>query len=199
MTADGLAAKIAHRWVQVYTRGLPVEAAEQRREEILSDLWEHHDDSVRAGRSRRRHDLEVIERVLCGIPADLSWRRGIQRSQPRPATGDPMSSILALIIVAGLGVAAPLPFLVLLGTGLEMAELLWVLGSLALAAVLATGLSLRLRASRPTLATALLTIGAFAPSMAWFWLPPAYLLTLAVIVAAVVTARNRPAIEPHAA
>lgn len=105
-------------------------------------------------------------------------------------------STLALIIVASIGIIAPFPFLALLGTGLKTAELLWVLGSIALAGVLAGGLALRLRGRNPIISTVLLVVGAFAPSAAWFWMPPVYLLTLAVIGMALFTARNRPTVNP---
>ena len=206
MTTDGVAARIGRRWVRIYTSRLPADDAEQRRAEIHSDLWEHHSDSVRSGHGQLRHNLEVIERVLSGIPADLSWRRGIQRSQLRPDEGDPMTSqqtsdrsIIALVIVAGLGMVAPTPFLILLATGLETAEVLWVLGSASLAAILATGLVLRLNGGRPVFSTVLLVLGAFAPSTAWFWLPPVYLLTAAIIVTALLTVRKRPTIQPSPA
>lgn len=206
MSINGPGHWIGRRWVHLYTGRLPPDHAQQRRDEIYSDLWEHHDYSVRSGHSQRRHNLEVIERVLSGIPADLSWRRGIHRSLARPDTGDPMSteqtvprSTLALIIVAGPAIIAPFPFLALLGTGLKSAEILWVLGSVALAAILAVGLALRVRGRNPIVSTVLLVVGAFAPSAAWFWLPPVYLLTLAVIVTALATARNRPAVHPSPA
>jgi hypothetical protein len=199
MSIDGLGPRLGRGWVRIYTSRLPTGQAVQRRDEILSDLWEHRDHSVRSGHGRLRHDLEVIERVLSGIPADLSWRRGIQRSQVRPDTGDPMTtqraiprSTQALIIAAGLAIAAPFPFLALLGTGLGTAEVLWVLGSIALAGILAVGLTLRLRTRRPLVSTGLLVVGAFAPSAAWFWMPPVYLLTAAVIVTALLTIRSRP-------
>jgi hypothetical protein len=203
MSGDDLGARFARRWVRLYTTGLSPVEAHQRWEEIVSDLWEHHHDSVQSGQSRLRHNLEVIERVLSGIPADLSWRQGIQRSQPRPDTGDPLTtqqpiprSTLALIIVAGVGIVAPFPFLNLLGTGLKIHEVLWVLGSIALAAILAVGLGLRLRTNRPVLSTVLLSVGAFAPSVAWFWLPPVYLLTVTVIIIALISARNGPVTQP---
>lgn len=199
MSTDHPGARFAQRWVQLYTSRLPADDADQRRAEILSDLWEHHQDSVKSGHNQRRHNLELIQRVLSGIPADLSWRRGIQRSQLRPDIGDPMTtehdvprSTLALIILAGLGIVAPFPFLSLLSTRIRPHEVLWILGSIALAGILATGLTLRFRTYKPILSTVLLSVGAFAPSAAWFWLPPVYLLTFAVIVTALITAQNRP-------
>lgn len=206
MSSEGMGARIGRRWVRIYTSRLPTEEADQRREEILSDLWEHHKHSAQSGHSQLRHNLEVIERVLSGLPADLSWRRGIQRSQLRPVTGDPMTtqqtiplSTLALIIVGGLGIVAPFPFLVLLGTGLKTLEVLWILGSIALAGLLAAGLVLRLTVDRPVVSTVLLVIGAFAPSTAWFWLPPVYLLTVSIVAVALITARNGPIARPRVA
>lgn len=38
-------------------------------------------------------------------------------------------------------------------------------------------------------------VGAFAPTAAWFWMPPVYLLTLAVVGTALFTARNRPTVH----
>lgn len=100
-----------------------------------------------------------------------------------------------LIVVAGLGIVAPFPFLALLGTGLKTQELLWVLGCVALAAILALGLSLRFKTRRPVVSTALLMVGAFAPSLAWFWLPPVYLVTAAIMIVALVTARSDPIMQ----
>ena len=104
-------------------------------------------------------------------------------------------STVALIITAGLGIIAPFPFLALLGSELGTAELWWILGSISLAGLLALGLIVRLRTNRPLASTALLIVGAFAPSAAWCWIPPVYLLTAAVIIIAVATIRT-PAL-PH--
>jgi hypothetical protein len=38
-------------------------------------------------------------------------------------------------------------------------------------------------------------VGAFAPSSAWFWLPPVYLVTASIIIVAVFTAGNEPVIQ----
>ena len=202
MTMHDLSGRICRRWVRTYTSRLSPEVAEQRRREIISDLWEHRQHSLAIGRSERRHNLDVIERVLSGIPADLSWRRGIQRSQLRPETGDPMTtqqsvprSTVALIATTTVAIMATFPFLSLLGTGLASAELLWLFGALGLAGALAVGLTLRLRGTNPIVSTGLLLTGAFAPSLAWFWLPPVYLLTVAVIVTALLTVRNGPTIK----
>jgi hypothetical protein len=70
MTALVLA--LARAWVSLYTRGLPAELRDRRREEIASDLWEQRHDE----RSRRPSlaGVDVLGRVVRGVPADLSWR-----------------------------------------------------------------------------------------------------------------------------
>jgi hypothetical protein len=40
-----------------------------------------------------------------------------------------------------------------------------------------------LRGRRPMVST-LIVVGAVAPALAWFWLPPTYLLSLAIVLAA---------------
>lgn len=199
MSADGPGARLARRWVGLYTLGLPPDQAEQRRDEIRSDLWEHHDDSIRCGHGRLRHNLLVFERLLSGIPADLSWRRGIQRSRRQPAARHlgatrptTLRSGLALVVMAALGIAPSLGNLALLGTGLQDHDLLWILGSITLAGMLTAGLALRLTARMPGLATVLLLIGAFAPTVAWFWLPPVYAATATIAILALVTGRVPP-------
>jgi hypothetical protein len=94
---------------------------------------------------------------------------------------------------------APFPFLSLLRPGIKAAELLWILGSIALAGILAAGLALRLLTYRPVASTTLMAVGAFAPSVAWFWFPPVYLLTAVVIITALLTARNQPLDRPRTA
>jgi len=54
-------------WVRLYSRGLPVEAAERRRAELESDLWEHCHDPDEPGEA-------LVGRCLRGVPADLWWR-----------------------------------------------------------------------------------------------------------------------------
>ncbi len=206
MISANLGPWLCRRWVKIYTSCLPRELAEQRRHEITSDLWEHRNDSTNAGRSALSHNLDVIDRVLSGIPADLSWRKGIQQSQLRLQTGDPMvktrqipRSTIALIVLAAFGIATPLPFVALLGTGIKTAEIAWMLGCLGLAAVLAAGLVLRLRGTSQLVSTALLVVGAFSPSVAWFWMPPVYLVTVAIIVMALATFRSQPIFGPEPA
>lgn len=74
------AAKLTRAWVKSYTRGTPAELRDRRRAEIDSDLWEH---STQGGYSSGllETSLEILVRLLLGIPADLSWR--LEHVSPR--------------------------------------------------------------------------------------------------------------------
>jgi hypothetical protein len=199
---DGVGPRLCARWVRCYTRRLPAGVAAQRRAEIDSDLWEHQHRSLATGRTQAQHEIEVIGRVLSGIPADLSWRRGILRSQTQPDAGvaitphrrtELATTTLRVLAAISIGmVVSLLPALLpwALDDGLGWSEVVWVLGANLLAAALAVGLYLRRR--RPLLSTALLVVGSLAPSLAWFWLPPVYLVTVAIAVAAIITTPSRP-------
>lgn len=192
--------RLSTTWVRFYTRQLPNEAAERRREELASDLWEHTADAKRRGQRRWVHEFEVIGRVLSGLPADLSWRRGILRSLRRPESGAPMptttystrSSSLVLTALAVVGIAigtTSIPIAVSFADEMSGADFLWPALVMTFTTLLCVGLALL--TARPQAATALLTIGAAAPALAWFWLPPVYLLTAAIAITAVATRRRR--------
>ncbi len=57
-------------WTGICTWGLPSAMRESRRAEIESDLWESQFDA-RPGLSPA---LQIIMRLLLGIPDDLRWR-----------------------------------------------------------------------------------------------------------------------------
>lgn len=204
---NGLGARTCVRWTAWYTRGLPLEISQSRRDEVASDLWEHGRDAAAAGRGWLHYDLDVLGRVLSGIPADLTWRQGILRSHPRPAKGDLMAShrrttvaFVATVVLAAIGIQGGLAALIVLGTGAANGDLtgrgiLWTALCVTLAACLVVGLLGRDR--HPGRSTTLLIIGSPVIAIAWFWLPPAYLLTIGLVVATLVS-RPRPASAPTA-
>jgi hypothetical protein len=67
--------RLAQRWARLYTRRLDAEVAQERRDEIASDVHEQVTASAAAGRSRAATSRALAARTLLGIPADLSWRR----------------------------------------------------------------------------------------------------------------------------
>jgi len=69
-------------WTDRYTRGLPTEARDRRREELTSDVFEqlHAASDVRPA--------SITWRTLRGIPADVAWRRqemrAMRTNSPQP-------------------------------------------------------------------------------------------------------------------
>lgn len=103
------------------------------------------------------------------------------------------------VVIAAVAVLPALSLWSLLGTGdngdLSTNEVAWIAAATALGGVLLAGLVLRLREQAPRLATGLMVIGAPAPALAWFWLPPLYLLSAVLVVLALVThPRRSPAV-----
>jgi hypothetical protein len=101
-----------------------------------------------------------------------------------PHTSAGAGVLLMVFAVVGLCLAATtLPWLVVGFTdGFDVGGIVWILATLAVAVPLLVGLIRRERGTEPS--TPLLLIGSLAPSFAWFWLPPVYLLTVAIAVSA---------------
>lgn len=65
---------LIHRWVRLYTSGLPQETKDRRRLEIESDLWEQRQDAHRDCSSHALFTAQILVRWLLGVPSDLTWR-----------------------------------------------------------------------------------------------------------------------------
>lgn len=74
-------ARVARRWVRVYTRGLDPEVREARRAEIDSDIFEQ---LTASHPNPRRTGAAIAGRTLRGVPGDLAWR-GEERAMDRTA------------------------------------------------------------------------------------------------------------------
>lgn len=70
----GLVLALARAWARIYTRGLPAGLRDPRRAEIECDLWEQRHDNQARRRRPILAALDVLGRVVRGVPADLSWR-----------------------------------------------------------------------------------------------------------------------------
>ncbi|MET0990152.1 MAG: hypothetical protein ABWY54_05860 [Glaciihabitans sp.] len=75
------------QWCSFYTRRIDAAAADQRRNEIRSDLHEHVVWAMSAGKSASEIDRSVVSRAIRGAVHDLSWRRAQRR---REALADPV-------------------------------------------------------------------------------------------------------------
>ncbi|HEX7834789.1 MAG TPA: hypothetical protein VF479_04895 [Pseudolysinimonas sp.] len=79
------AVALAEGWTRWYTGHVPGDAAERRRAEIESDLWEQLADGRESSTAPGAIAASVTWRVLAGVPADLSWVRQ-QRAMTRGAS-----------------------------------------------------------------------------------------------------------------
>ena len=106
-------------WVNFYTRFVPVKVAQERREELLSDIHEQLADGKRRGLSLVSINRAIASRALRGLIADLIWstkqhqredkKMSTQQAAPEPVNGSVtirLSSLawaaLALLALIGL-------------------------------------------------------------------------------------------------
>jgi hypothetical protein len=100
-------AGLVRRWVAVYTRGLPADVRQDRRDEIADDLWCQRIEAGESGRGDGPVSGEILARLLLGIPADVGWRleqrgSGAKRAPAtNPTTGRRAVAVLA--ILGGIG------------------------------------------------------------------------------------------------
>jgi peptidoglycan/LPS O-acetylase OafA/YrhL len=69
------AATLVRRWVRLYTRGLPAHLRDARRAEIECDLWSQTEEAELVGRAPNSVGIEMLARLVLGIPADIGWRQ----------------------------------------------------------------------------------------------------------------------------
>lgn len=71
-----LAVALCRTWVRLYTLFLHREVRESRRAELESDLWEHRQHALLADSRPIVTTVELLVRLVIGIPDDLLWRFG---------------------------------------------------------------------------------------------------------------------------
>ncbi len=100
------AARVVLVWARIYTAALPVPVRVERLEELCSDVHDQITEDSRAGVPSWRTSRAVLERLVRGLPADLTWRAEMEAAiTGRPvALARPGAVLVALALVA-------LPFL----------------------------------------------------------------------------------------
>ncbi|HLB04487.1 MAG TPA: hypothetical protein VJK66_05655 [Gaiellaceae bacterium] len=200
MSSIDLAVGLTRAWVRVYTRGLPAEERTARRAELDADLWEHAHDAGNESRRQVRIALEVVERLVAGMPADISWRREAKRGwRARVEQGSrsmlSMTKKHGMIALTGalglwylfIAVTAPLSGDDWTGGTREMLTFGLVCG---IAAILVfTGL-VRLRKSKRWART-MLGIGAVMGAVFTFWIVVPVVAALAILIWLLVTRERR--------
>jgi hypothetical protein len=181
------AVSLARAWTATYTRRLPEDLREQRREEIDCDLWEHQRLADLQGEPARSTAAAILLRLIMGIPADLAWRIEAGASA-RSGKGTLMSAsnfvkaaVLTGIALSALTFFAGMGNLVLLtgdwedGSGFVQ-RVYGLLVTLSGAAVI-TGLIIGRR--RPRLGLGLVSGGSLATIVLMFWI---FMITIPISI-----------------
>lgn len=199
---DERAAQFAAWWVRCYTTQVGAEAAESRRAEIASDLWEQRTHGRSVDAPPLAVGVSIVRRTVAGIPADLIWSR-MQRAAARGRSplseGTPMSlssqvrqywwSVLA-VLAGALQVVVGI-WLLIDQTRIEdaVAQAFVIAG---LGVLIMAGVAVRRR--RRVLGDGMIIAG-LLPSFVYFWLVYPALLALVVAVAAAVDIADAVAVQ----
>jgi hypothetical protein len=95
-------AAIVRGWVDLYTRGMPSELRDARRDEIADDLWCQQQEATLQGLTARSLDADIAMRLLFGIPSDISWRLAHRALVPSGLATKDTRSLGALALVGAL-------------------------------------------------------------------------------------------------
>ena len=184
--AGALAAAMTRRWVRGYTAWVGAEAAERRRAEIASDVWEQRADARERGAAPATAALSIAGRVVAGIPADLMWvrtQRLAMRGQPanrKVLTMNTLGHIAARWWwVLGAAVLAVIGAVALFIGGADLARMQVTVVVVALAAGVA------LRQVLPRAAGSLVVLGAAVPAVL-IWAPWIMVIGIATLVGAAI-------------
>lgn len=205
--AAQVAADVARRWVRWYSGLVGTEAAERRRAEIESDLWEQRADAQENGRRSSIVAGSIALRVVGGIPDDLLWvrtqrlaMRGLQADRKASAMNTLGHTIARWWWVAGAAVLAAL--YLYFGIDNLVGAYAPQPGSavqcfIALALMVA-GIALRARV--PRLAAILVAMAAL-PTLGIWWAWPIAVLGAAVAVGSIIeiVRLSAPGFLPRAA
>jgi hypothetical protein len=111
-----IAARLVLAWVRTYTRRVPSAAAEQRRAELASDVWEQVNDTELMGLAAGPF---LLWRAARSVPSDLAWRRaartGDHGARPPVHIRWERSGLLGVMTLEGVAAAV-----VMLGTFLHV-------------------------------------------------------------------------------
>jgi hypothetical protein len=189
-------------WVRLYTIGLDADAKDARRAEIESDLWEHGAGNGAEGVGPQTTALQVLARLILGVPADLSWRleqRGAQRkARSLPGIGSAGALVRSARARWGLGLAVLFGgFTIMFGVRIfvrhvgedAFAAALFGIGAIVAAVLMLTGFVISDQASRK--GAVLLTIGAVTITILHFWMFFIYIpVALTIIITGIRRSRR---------
>jgi hypothetical protein len=156
-------------WVWLYTAGMGLTDAGQRREELRCDQWEMTTLANAEHWSLRQLALCRVSRWLRGVPADLSWRVGLgKRGFARDGLTDLSAAVL---LVVGLTVSLPISVALAIDGNTfdsKTANQLFLVYALAVAGVPGIG-GVLLQDLRPGIGTAVILAAVLSLSLALWW------------------------------
>ncbi|MCH6230458.1 hypothetical protein MK786_06875 [Microbacterium sp. CFH 31415] len=188
----GFAVRLVRAWVGFYTGWVSAPAAERRRDEIHSDLWEQQAYAREIGTPPIAVSFSIARRAASGIPADLLWvhtERAALRSLPAEPKATIMNSVLRFSSrwwwVLGAAVLSAIILSMGIGQLLEpgMPYLEGSVQAIIVGGMLAAGVILKAR--MPRTAAALIVAGAATPACLW-WAPIVMTIGIAVLLGSMI-------------
>ena len=185
---------LTRSWAATYTRGLPQGVRAERREEIECDLWHQQRLADLQRQPVTGTAIEVLARMLLGIPADLTWRAEAGPSlKTERRTGNMNDSLPTRIVFLVLA----LPLLAILGNGIGMLlgggefdsrseQVIYGFGLVALPLLVITGIWLS--RARPLLGMTMTVVGVAGICAALYWM---VVITVPIAIAIVAFAAVR--------
>src|SRR5688572_30487241 len=85
-----LSVRLVRLWTRAYTLGMPADVRGARLNDIECDLWECQHDTDRPARA-----IEILARLLLGMPDDLLWRLEYATDQDAALMAPPLRTIAA--------------------------------------------------------------------------------------------------------
>ena len=200
-----LAAAVIRTWVGLYTRGLPRELREARRQELASDLWEQQQLSAFVNETPLETAGEMFARTLLGMPADITWRVQSQfatrsdTSLKMNDSGMTRATLMAcLVIVAQVPITATI--IAVRNWPNDLSDVLFfpVYTVLPAVASIIIAFGLVTAPTKPGRGKALVAIGSGLVTVAWFWL---FMITipLGILLVTIAHVRGKPRGWQHGA
>jgi hypothetical protein len=94
---------LTRAWTRLYTFQLPDDMRNARRAEIESDVWEWRHDAEARGHGQPTA-TQLLVRLICGVPDDLSWR--IEHAPIRRGTALGMTAASLSVLFASVWLLA---------------------------------------------------------------------------------------------
>ncbi|NQX27069.1 hypothetical protein HQQ81_06845 [Microbacteriaceae bacterium VKM Ac-2854] len=100
---------VARAWAEFYLEGVAAHVAEERRDELASDVHEHRSWARTRGVPDWRVHIDIASRTLRGVAADLAWRRAVRSgsaSERGPIASLTLTAAVLTVAVFGIALSA---------------------------------------------------------------------------------------------